>query len=129
VKSASSKAENIMIEYRAAEGQYDRLPSLAANLVGRRVDVIFAYGGTGPAKAAKAATASIPIVFLSGADPVGAGIVSSLNRRGGNVTGVPLARLHADASGDGHLQVGHARGPQRPPWQSCIALGSGLACG
>ena len=84
------EGRNVMIEYRAAEGQYDRPPSLAAELVGRKVDVILAYGGTGPAKAAKAATASIPIVFLSAADPVGAGIVSSLNRPGGNVTGVSM---------------------------------------
>jgi putative tryptophan/tyrosine transport system substrate-binding protein len=81
------EGRNVVIEYRAAEGQYDRLPSLAADLVGRKVDVIFAYGGSGPAKAA---TASIPIVFVSAADPIEAGIVTSLNRPGGNVTGVSL---------------------------------------
>ena len=79
------EGRNVVIEYRAAEGQYDRLPSLATDLVERKVDVIFAYGGSGPAKAAKAATASIPIVFLSAADPIAAGIVTSLNRPGGNV--------------------------------------------
>jgi ABC-type uncharacterized transport system substrate-binding protein len=81
--------KNVAIEYRWAGGQYERLPALAADLVRRRVAVIAAVGSPS-APAAKAATAALPIVFIIGNDPVRAGLVASLNRPGGNVTGVSL---------------------------------------
>ena len=82
------EGQNVAIEYRFAEGQYDRLPAMAADLVGRKVDVI-AAGNVSSALVAKSATSTIPIVFGSG-DPVGEGLVNSLARPGGNLTGVSV---------------------------------------
>ena len=82
------EGRNIIIEYRWAEGRYDRLPELATDLVRRNIAAIVTSGGAPPALAAKAATSTIPIVFVTGGDPVETGIVASLRRPGANVTGV-----------------------------------------
>jgi putative ABC transport system substrate-binding protein len=89
--------QNVAIEYRWAEGLFDRLPAMAAELAERKVDVVFASGGIVSIQAAMAATQTIPIVFTTGVDPVSSGFVASLGRPGQNVTGVSL--LSAELAG------------------------------
>jgi len=96
------EGENVQIAFRWAEGDYDRLPALATELVGRRVAVIAAAGGPASPQAAKAATASTPIVFTGVDDPIGRGLVQSLRHPGGNVTGMGL---FADALGPKRLEL------------------------
>src|ERR1700694_812650 len=84
------EGKNVAIELRWAENHYDRLPALAADLVSRHVAVLVTFGGGVSARAAKAAASTIPIVFAGVCDPVGVGLVESLSRPGGNVTGVSI---------------------------------------
>jgi putative tryptophan/tyrosine transport system substrate-binding protein len=88
---------NVKIEYRSADGHYERLSALAAELVSARVAVIAATGGEGPARAAEEATTEIPIVFTVGSDPVKAGLIAAINRPGRNATGVSLLAYEIDA--------------------------------
>jgi putative ABC transport system substrate-binding protein len=93
------EGQNLTIAFRWAEGRYDRLPALAAELTGLRVALLFAAGGPPSALAAKAATSTIPIVFSAASDPVRLGLVASLNRPGGNITGMSTLTTSLGAKG------------------------------
>jgi putative ABC transport system substrate-binding protein len=91
------EGRNVVIEYRWADGSYDRLPGLVDELIGRHIAVLYTSGGSVSALAAKNATGGVPLIFLMGSDPVKAGLVSSLSHPGGNATGVTLVTSDLEA--------------------------------
>ena len=101
--------QNLTVEYRWAEGHYERLPMLAVELVNRPVALIIAAGGSDPGRAAKAATSRIPIVFITAADPIKAGLIAGLNRPEGNVTGISMIGSTLEAK---RLELLHEMLPQ-----------------
>jgi putative ABC transport system substrate-binding protein len=116
-----SEGRNIAIEYRWAEGQYDRLAALAADLVGLNVRVIVVPDSVVTARAAKAATSTIPIVFGIGADPVKSGLVTSLSRPGGNMTGVARLNVELEAK---RLEMLHEFVPTAPTFALLVNPGN-----
>jgi putative tryptophan/tyrosine transport system substrate-binding protein len=103
------EGRDVTIEYRYAEGDNDRLPSLVGDLIGRHVAVLMAGGGPAPARVAMDATSTIPIVFLTASDPVAMGLVASINRPGGNVTGVSMIGSALESK---RLELLHELAPQ-----------------
>jgi putative tryptophan/tyrosine transport system substrate-binding protein len=108
-ESGYVEGANLAIEYRSADGQYDRLPALAADLVSRQVALIIAVGSTNSPQAARAATSTIPIVFAVGSDPVDTGLITNLRRPQGNLTGVTFNTAAAGGKAPGNC----ARAPAR----------------